>query len=229
MIELVEALRQRPYPGRGCVAARLGDSRLYLGYFLTGRSPASRSRTIELQPQGDVRVTDTSGGDRDSLRHYVAAARRGGWTVVGNGDQVEPLAHELAAGTDPATAWAAHTYEPDPPIFTPRIWLALRHSDSALMLGSAARSERSDGSPDRLLWMPEALPPGTGVLLTTYAATADDVRTSGAPASITTTAAGPADLLNDMWTVLDPTLAVAAFVAPPDELPAALIANTRTA
>jgi IMP cyclohydrolase len=228
MTELVEALRQRPYPGRGCVAARLGDDHLYLGYFLTGRSQASRSRTIALQPQGDVQVTDTSGGDHDSLRHYVAAVRRGGWTVVGNGDQVEPLGQELAAGTDPATAWAAHTYEPDPPIFTPRIWLAFRHADSALMVGSAGRSERADGSPDRLLWMPAVLPVGAAVLLTTYAATAEEVRTSGTPASVTTTAAGPADLLNDLWTALDPALAVAAFVAPADELPAALIAGGPT-
>lgn len=122
MSDLGQILGTRGYPGRGCVSARLADGRLYLAYFLTGRSEASRSRTVELQPSGDVQVRDTSGGDHDDLRHYVAAVRREGWTVVGNGDQVEPLASALAAGKDPASAWAEHTYEPDPPIFTPRIW-----------------------------------------------------------------------------------------------------------
>lgn len=222
MTELRAALRERAYPGRGCVAARLSDGRLYVAYFLTGRSPASRCRTIDVQPSGDVQVKDTSGGGHDSLRHYVAAVRRDGWTVVGNGDQVEPLASALAAGTDPASAWAAHTYEPDPPIFTPRIWLAIRHLDGALMVGSAARSERSGGSPDRLLWMPEALPAGAGILLTTYVGTTETVLTSGTPASITTTAATPEALLDDVWTALDTALAVAAFVAPADDLLATL-------
>lgn len=227
MTALRETVLDRAYPGRGTVAARLQDGRLYLAYFLTGRSPASRRRTIVVQPFGEVQVKDTSGGNHDSLRHYVAAVERDGWTVVGNGDQVEPLAFALAKGTDPASAWAAHTYEPDPPIYTPRIWLAFRHSDNALFVGSATRSERSDGSPDRLLWMPDAPPVGTGVLLTTYAGTADAVITSGNPVSITTTAADADTLLGEMWNALDPALAVAAFAASIDDLSTLCIRTCR--
>lgn len=222
MADLHDLLRQRTYPGRGCVAARLPDGRLYLGYFLTGRSPASRSRSIDVQPSGDVQVRDTSGKDHDSLRHYVAALRREGWTVVGNGEQVEPLATSLAAGMEPLAVWAAHTYEPDPPIFTPRIWLAVRHADGALLLGSASRSARPDGGADRLLWSPEALPVGAAVLVTTYKGSIKSVQTSGLPVSATTSASDPEALLQEMWTALDPTVAVGALVAPADDLAAAV-------
>jgi len=93
--DLHETLLARSYPGRGLVAARLPDERLCLSYCLTGRSAASRSRSFAASPSGDVRIEDTSGGTCDDLRHYVAAVRRGCWTVVGNGDQVEPLASAL--------------------------------------------------------------------------------------------------------------------------------------
>lgn len=210
--DLHETLLARSYPGRGLVAARLPDARLCLSYFLTGRSAASRSRSFAASPSGDVRVEDTSGGPHDDLRHYIAAVRRGGWTVVGNGDHVEPLASALKAGTDPASAWAAHTYEPDPPIFTPRIWLAVRGADGALLLGSARRSARPGGSADRLLLMPEGLQAGEGFLLTTYTGTAEDVVTSGTPVGITTSAEDGNQLLNQVWSALHPDLAVAALV-----------------
>lgn len=155
----------------------------------------------------------TSGGPHDDLRHHVAAVRRDRWTVVGNGDQVEPLASALDKGTDPASAWAAHTYEPDPPIFTPRIRLAVRHADGALLLGSARRSARPDGSADRLLLMPESLQAGEGVLLTTYEGTVKDVLTSGTPVDITTSAKDGDQLLEQVWSALHPDVAVTALVA----------------
>lgn len=69
-------------------------------------------------------LADADRGEHDALRHYVALARRGAWWVLGNGDQVVPIADDLAGGADLATAWGRHTFEPDPPIYTPRIWLA---------------------------------------------------------------------------------------------------------
>lgn len=218
-----DVLGARPYPGRGCVAARLLDGRLALAYFLTGRSAASRSRALVRLPSGDLQVKDTSGGAHDALRHYVAGVRRPGWTVVGNGDQVAPFADALAAGTDPATAWAAHTYEPDPPIFTPRIAVALREADSALVLASARRSDRSEGGADRLLVLPEALPAGEGLLLTTYDGTVDAVVPSGVATSVLTSFGSVEALAQAVWTSLDPALAVACFAALVDDLAAATL------
>lgn len=219
---LDDVLRSRPYPGRGCVAARLVDGRLALAYFLTGRSTASRSRELLVDPSGAIVVRDTSGGPHDDLRHYVAGVRRDGWTVVGNGDQVEPIASALAAGSPPATAWLAHTYEPDPPIFTPRIAIAVSER-VGVFVGSAVRSSRGGGSTDRLLVMPETLPPGEGVLVTTYDGTTDVVTPSGVALSLRTPCASYDELADLVWGALDPVLAVACFAAPADDLSAAVV------
>lgn len=219
--DLREVLSSRCYPGRGCVAARTTDGTLLLGYFLTGRSAASRARRLELLSSGDIEIKDTSDGAHDELRHYVASARRGRWTIVGNGDHVEPVATSLAAGTDPVTAWALHTYEPDPPIFTPRIWIGYREADDGVVVGSATRSNRSDGSADRLLLLPEALPAGEGILLTTYEGDVEQVLTSGTATSVRTSYASQSALLRDIWESLDSDLAVGAFVAPANDLKAA--------
>lgn len=222
MLALVDALRDRPYAGRGCLAARLADGSLWFAYLLTGRSEASRSRALEQHPDGDIRVVDTrSGGEHDALRHYVAAARRGNWTVVGNGDQVEPLVDALAASVDPATAWAAHTFEPDPPIFTPRIWIC-SDAEERVLVGAARRSSRPDGSADRALWMPESIAPRSGVLVTTYAGTPENVVTSGLPLDVGIDVASGDELLDVTWDALEPSLRVAAFVARPTDLAATM-------
>ncbi len=220
VISVEDALAERPYPGRGCIAARIPSGSLWISYFLTGRSEASRSRTLQSEAGGDLRVVDTRAlGEHDHLRHYVAAARRDGWTVVGNGDQVEPLALALGSGVDPVAAWGRHTYEPDPPIFTPRIWLCTDPNGDVLV-GSARRSKRDDGSADRGLWMPESLRPGSAIVITTYSGSAVDLETSGLPLDVTTEAESGEDLLNAIWDALDPVLRVAAFVAQPGDLAA---------
>lgn len=215
MLTLAAVLGTRPYPGRGCLAARLPNGELWLAYFLTGRSAPSRARALELGSNGDVRVVDTrSDGEHDALRHYVAAAHRGEWTVIGNGEQVLPLAQTLAATSDAVAAWAAHSYEPDAPIFTPRIWICV-DTHERVLVGSARHSDRPDASCDRILWMPERLEPGTAVLMTTYAGTTEHVVTSGLPLSLTGNWDSGDALLADTWEQLNPALRVAAFAARP--------------
>lgn len=222
MLTVTEALSARPYPGRGCLAARLDDDSLWLGYFLTGRSEASRSRVVERSEAGDLRVADSRGeGECDPLRHYVAAARRDPWTVVGNGDQVVPLAEALSASTDIVSTWTAHTYEPDPPIYTPRVWICAG-AEEQVLVGSSRRSARMDGTADRGLWMPERLGPGHGVLITTYAGTGDSVVTSGLPLNVSTASPSGKHLLDSMWEALGSSLRVAAFVVQPADLSGAL-------
>lgn len=155
MVSTAEVLRSRPYPGRGCLAARTTSGTLCFVYFLTGRSDASRNRRLVKLANGDVAVHGGSvGADRDPLRHYIAAASRGRWVAVGNGDHVAAIADRLARGADPLTAWSTHTYEPDHPIYTPRIFLALNTAvvDQGPLLGYARRSARPDHAPDRVIW-----------------------------------------------------------------------------
>jgi IMP cyclohydrolase len=219
MNAIVQVLRSRPYPGRGCLAARTGNGTLALLYFLTGRSPASQGRELKVLDNGDIAVQDITGAaTHDALRHYVAAARRDGWTVVGNGEQVVPLADALSSGLPVTTAWEQHTFEPDPPVHTSRIWVARRAGGPGeCILGYARRSTCGDGDADRVAWTVGRLDPGAGILMTTYDGTADAVRATWAPAQVQVGGSTVEDVLQEVWVGLDPGLRVAAFAVTPDD------------
>lgn len=116
------------YPGRGLAIGRDADGVPFFAYWLTGRSPASQARELVVQDR-ELIVRDTSGGPVDDLRHYTAAIRGDDWVIVGNGTQVSELTaaheHERQNGSkspfDLQLAVRRITYEPDPPIRTPRI------------------------------------------------------------------------------------------------------------
>lgn len=224
MLTVRQALQERPYPGRGCLVARTEDGVLRFVYFLTGRSSASRSRELVVSDNGDLEVRDTSAGSHDSLRHYTALARRADWCVLGNGEQVVPLAQDLAAGVGELGAWQRHAFEPDPPILTPRIWVA--HSRTAAfdcLLGIARSSSRGEGLTDRVLLVLESVPAGTGVLLSTYTGTITDVRTAASAVDVQVTASDADGLLGDVWGALDPALRVGAATVRPDDQTLSLI------
>jgi hypothetical protein len=211
---LKDLLSARPYPGRGLAVATTNHGTQVV-YFLTGRSDASRSRAVTVLPNGDAAVQDTaSTGSHDALRHYVAAARRQSWLVVGNGDQVVPIAEDLAGGASITTAWSRHSYEPDPPIYTSRIWAAFEIASSGIdcTIGFASRSSRGDGECDRVAWSMGALPAGSGALMTTYRGTPDNIISTQHPDSFKTTAKTGEDLLHSVWETLPSTLRVAALL-----------------
>lgn len=224
-MDLTELLATRPYPGRGCIAARTNDGELSFLYFLSGRSAASRNRRIEVSSSGDVAVVGVDVG-QDALRHYVAAARRGDWFVIGNGDQVEPLVSSLAAGVSPSDAAAMHTFEPDPPIFTQRIWLATRLTADAptVLFGFAQSADEAGTATNHLTLSVGAIATGRAVVMTTYDGTADHPRTTAFPAHVTVDSADRRDLLNDLWNTLDPDVRVAAFAVDPFDAVATFVA-----
>ncbi len=214
---MTHVLVERGYPGRGLLATRTGDGLLWFAYFLTGRSAGSRSRELVVLDNGDVQVRDTGDRPYDSLRHYTAVARRGSWCVVGNGDQVVPLAEDLAAGVGELQAASRHSYEPDPPIHTSRIWLA--HSSASAsdcLVGSARRSVRGGDGADRTLLDVAQLTTGTGVLMTTYDGSVTDVRGTSAALDVVVLAASGEELLAEIWAALNPARRVAAVILRPD-------------
>lgn len=214
---LATVLGTRPYPGRACLAGRAGDGTPFWAYALTGRTTASRARVLVESPRGEVEVRDArDDGEPDSLRHYVALARRGDWFVVGNGDHVVPLRKDLAAGTDLGDAFAVPSFEPDPPIHTPRIWLGVRTGSDATYLGWARRA--ADGHAHRGLVSVAGFDAGFGVLLTTYEGTAVDVRTSAAPTDIRVQAHDIGELEREVWDALPADLRVGGLVLSPHRL-----------
>ena len=196
-------------------------------YFITGRSPASKNRALSATPSGDISVRDRDDAQHDALRHYCAAASRGPWTVIGNGDQVVPIAVDLAAGRDLVATWSDHTFEPDPPIYTSRIWMAHHSTGADCVLGFARRSRRPDGSVDRVVWVIDHLAAGSAVLMTTYAGSGERVIPTSGPTDVTVAADCRSRLIDEVWQALDPTVKVAAFaLAPGDQLTAPLIVSS---
>jgi IMP cyclohydrolase len=220
-VGLDEALRARAYPGRGVLMVRTVSGTRCLAYFLTGRSSASLQRELVVAAGGDVEVRDRRARRTpDELRHYTAVARRGDVIVVGNGSQVLPLAEDLAEGSEPLTAFARFDFEPDEPIFTPRIWIVTTVNETGpSVVGYAVRSGRPSSGADRVAWAASELAAGEGILMSTYDGTASRVSTARAPLDITTAAATPNELLGELWAALDPELRVAALAFDPSALP----------
>jgi IMP cyclohydrolase len=198
------------YPGRGLAIGRDADGIPFFTYWLTGRSPASQSRELVVHDQGIV-VRDTSGGPVDDLRHYTAATRGADWVIVGNGTQVSDLTDLRPQQPDLQLALRHLTYEPDPPIRTPRITATATITGLELtevMVGSA---RAYDGGPD-LTAHPSLytaqVAPSTALTTTTYSGTTQQIITNGNPEIVAVPSAW-SDITDAVWQSLQPSLRVA--------------------
>ncbi|GAA1578904.1 MULTISPECIES: IMP cyclohydrolase [Kribbella] len=198
------------YPGRGLAVGRDADGVPFFAYWLTGRSPASQSRELVVHDR-ELIVRDTSGGPVDDLRHYTAATRGHDWFLVGNGTQVGELAAARAEQPDLQLALRQLTYEPDPPIRTPRIVASAVLADGGLTDVVVGSARAYDGAPE-LTEHPSVylarIAPGTAVTTTTYNGTAAAITTSGRPATVAVPMSW-ASVTDAVWTGLTPSLRVA--------------------
>jgi IMP cyclohydrolase len=117
---LIDELFSNIYPGRGIGWLVTRDDGLAGFYFATGRSDESRARRLVAVGHDELEIIPTEHA-RDPLRHYESAVSTGSWLVVGNGDHVEFVAGRLAQGNRSLDACVEITFEPDPPLCTPRI------------------------------------------------------------------------------------------------------------
>lgn len=223
MDQVHEVVAANRYPGRGVLWARTLGGGLCGGYFLTGRSAASRARALR-RGDGDLIVSPTGEFGHDPLRHYVAARERDGWLVFGNGEQVAVVSDRLQAGGTPPEALGGLEYEPDPPIFTPRITVAadLRGGRDA-WLGAARRSRGGRAAADVLTLAVRDLTPGDVVLMTTYRSDGDRVTTGEPYLEARTEAADQTEFLEELWGALAPEFRVAAAVFEPGRFGDAVI------
>lgn len=223
--DLGSVLAGNPYPGRGIVWARTLDGRLAAGYFMTGRTAASQAR--RLRADGDELLAAALGGEagHDPLRHYVAARQRGDRLVYGNGEQVGQVADRLAAGVTPPEALAGLSYEPDPPVFTPRITAVADLRDGVAWFGSARRPRGLRTEPDVMTLALSEPAPGDALLMTTYRSDGRTVATAEPYAETRTTASDRHELLTAIWSALAPELRVAATTFEPHRLAEAGILN----
>jgi IMP cyclohydrolase len=215
MEDLDGVLAGNPYPGRGLVCTGTSSGAL-LGYFVTGRSPASRQREIRRGPGGDLVVAPLGEGADDPLRHYAAATQSDEWLVCGNGRQVTEVSERLAAGMAPAVALDDLEHEPDAPIFTDRITAVVTRRGPAVVVMSAARRSAGGRTASDILTATVRQPAdGDGVLLATYRSDGTTIE-KGEFCREVACRAGDADgLLEMLWGALDPRFRVAVAVVDP--------------
>jgi len=168
MKSFTELLQAMPYPGRVVIVGALPGGQQCVLYAITGRSPSSQARRLEL----DDNAVWTKPTDPETLKRgnpellvYPAvifsrgiAASNGRQTVDVDTDSTGSAVAALDAGLGP---W---THEPDAPIYTPRI------TGCVLASGRAALSiikRGPDGHPVRAFYdLPDR--PGRGSMLATY-------------------------------------------------------------
>ena len=116
------------YPGRVIILGRSRDGKTVVIYAITGRSPSSQARKLEWSEDGVwVRPTDeeTLKKGHVDLLVYPAMLFFPGGVAVSNGKQTVDVRRALEHGSNPLSVLSASLiaweYEPDPPIFTPRI------------------------------------------------------------------------------------------------------------
>ncbi|MGW3564860.1 IMP cyclohydrolase [Streptomyces sp. NPDC000941] len=224
---LKNVLADNDYPGRGVLWCTTGDGTALGAYFLTGRSSASQARTLHRTSAGELIVAPSDAREHDHLRHYVAARQSPNWLVFGNGEQVSTVADRLARGQAPLLALDGLDYEPDPPIFTPRLTvIADNHEGGQAWFGAARHSAGDRTATNRLTLHIGDLPPSEGVLMTTYHSNGQEIATGAPFTEIRTTAETSGDLLDELWSALPPHLRIAAAVFTPGDLAGSSIRQT---
>jgi hypothetical protein len=134
------------------------------------------------------------------------------------------VSDRLKESASPAEALRGLEYEPDPPIFTPRITVAadLRSGREA-WFGAARRSRGARTSADVLTLVVRDLAPGDAVLMTTYRSDGQHVATGEPFLEARTGARDKGELLEEIWGALAPEFRVAASAFEPGRLPDAAI------
>ena len=156
MKDLLELLKNNPYPGRGIV---VGKDRVY--YFIMGRSVNSRNRIFVPTEDGIRTEAHDPAKLRDpSLIIYHPVRRTEGALIVTNGDQTDTI-RDMG---DFRKALMTREYEPDGPNFTPRI-SAILYGDGSFEL--SILKHRAGGCL-REFFCYEGCEEGKGVFLSTY-------------------------------------------------------------
>ncbi len=163
-------LSKLTYPGRLIVMGAATGGRAAVVYAITGRSPSSQARKL-VHHDGRIWVQPT---DEDVLKKgnidllvYPALLYGKSGVAVSNGKQTADIRDGLSSGAGPvavlAKALAAWNFEPDAPIFTPRISGCIVRDEAGLSVvrrGPSGETLRS--------YFDVPLRDGEGRLISTY-------------------------------------------------------------
>lgn len=121
--QLTKLLQQNTYPGRSIVLGKHKDGKhMVIAYFIMGRSVNSRNRVFVADGDGlRTQAHDPAKLSDPSLVIYAPVRVLNGVQIVTNGDQTDTIYDFLSQGKTFEDALRTRTFEPDPPIYTPRV------------------------------------------------------------------------------------------------------------
>ncbi len=173
MAKILENLSSREYPGRVIIIGqdKTGENMVVI-YAITGRSPSSQARKLELEEDAIwASPTDEEAlkkGNRDLLVYPAILFVPARGIAVSNGQQTSDIGSHLLKNQNPLeileSALSQWDFEPDGPIFTPRISGCVLWGKGAAL--SIIRRD-SDGSSSRDFYE-VPLVPGRGMMIATY-------------------------------------------------------------
>jgi len=171
-IILSEYLKSTVYPGRGIIMGQSRDGEnIVCAYFIMGRSENSKNRVFEKTSDGiRTRAYDESKLKDPSLVIYSPIRSYRNSIIVTNGDQTDTIHDFLSEGKSFEAALRTRTFEPDPPILTPRISGLVTIWDNTFNYRLSIL--KSDNQVVRYFYEYEA-EPGRGHFIHTYAHNAD--------------------------------------------------------
>ena len=191
MQDLLELLKNNPYPGRGIV---VGKGCVY--YWIMGRSANSRNRVFVECPDGiRTEAHDPSKLEDPSLIIYHPVRTMGDKLVVTNGDQTDTIVEK----GDFFAGCMAREYEPDRPNFTPRISACINPDGSFEMSILKHQLEQGADRCQRDFFCYEGVDEGCGYFISTYQGDGNPLPTfAGEPVLVTMPS--PAEV----WAALNP-------------------------
>ena len=173
MQDLIELLRNNPYPGRGIV---VGQGVVY--YWIMGRSFNSRNR-IFVETEDGIEAHQPELVEDPSLIIYHPVRTMGDALVVTNGDQTDTIVEQ----GDFVKGCMLREFEPDDPNFTPRISTIL-YADGSFDL--SILKHQPSGRCLREFFCYEGADEGVGYFLSTYDGDGNPLPTfTGEPIEVT--------------------------------------------
>ena len=171
---IAQAVGATSYPGRGILAGKTPDgTRLFLAYFIMGRSVNSRNRIFEETDDGIItKAHDESLMTDPHLIIYapVRALPGGEYTIVTNGDQTDTVYEALQNGGTFVSALKTRTFEPDAPNFTPRIsaMATLENGDFSLEMSVLKAADAAGKAALKCFYAYDGVEAGEACFIHTY-------------------------------------------------------------
>lgn len=212
-IDLSAELKSNNYPGRGIVIGKSSDGKnAVIVYFIMGRSENSRNRIfVECEKGLKTKAFDESKLMDPTLVIYSPIRVIDDLTIVTNGDQTDTVYDFIMDDSTFEQALRTRTFEPDPPILTPRISGIVDGKGSYKL--SILKSDNGNASSALRFFYEYAEPvSGEGHFIHTYKCDGDPVPSFEGEPKCVAIGSDIDELTNAVWESLNANNKVSLFV-----------------